>query len=112
MSQQVKVRAFEYSRAAQTIEVPTSMGVTTDEPAAGLGVFRILTPEHGDLRLTWEADAPQAVKDAELTFNRLRDTGLTPYRMGGGKKPSNRLDQFDRTERDVVFLPTQLAAGG
>jgi hypothetical protein len=86
--------------------------MTTDEPAAELSVFRVLTPEHGDLRLTYDADAPQAVKDAELTFNRLRDRGLTPYRMGAGKKPANRLDRFDRTARDVVFLPMQLVVGG
>lgn len=112
MTRGISVSVFEYSKAATKIEVPESMQVLEGEAGKSQGVFRLLTPEHGDLRLSWDSDAPQAVKDAEVTFNRLKSTGLTPYRMGGDKKPVNRLDAFDNKELDVVFLPMALVAGG
>lgn len=98
----------------ETVVIPPGLqrmkGARPDEHH---GVFRILHPEFGDERLTWDSRDFEQIKAAKKMFLDLIKKGLKPFMVGrDGKVSSKAMAEFDPRAEEVVFLPTKLVKGG
>lgn len=83
------------------------------EPEEGHFVFRILNPESGDDRLTWNPMSLLELQGAKKLFMDLVKKGLKPFKVGmDGKATSEAMSQFDPRAGEVMFLATAMVAGG
>jgi hypothetical protein len=83
------------------------------EKPAGHFMFRILSQEKGDERLTWDSSSLRELQGAKEMFVNLIKKGLKPFRVGvDGKATSEVMDEFDPHAEEVIFLPQALVAGG
>lgn len=98
------------------VEVPESLEILSDPKArvkAGLGCMRIMTVADGDKRVVWDKNRSQEIRDAKLTFNKLVEQGLVPYRVGpGGKASPTVMAEFDAEAEEILFLPIKQVVGG
>jgi hypothetical protein len=96
----------------EEVEVPDEIQILQDVPE-GHFCFRILDPEKGDERLTWDALDFRQIKAAKKLFVDLVKKGLKPFRVGtNGKATSEAMSEFDPEAEEVIFLPQALVAGG
>ena len=98
------------------VEVPDGVQILEGgaEKPAGHHIFRILHPEKGDERLTWDHTNFADIKGAKKLFVDLVEKGLTPYRVGvNGRATSEVMDEFDPSAEEVIFLAEKtLVVGG
>ncbi|HEX6481484.1 MAG TPA: hypothetical protein VF043_21805 [Ktedonobacteraceae bacterium] len=74
-------------------------------------MLRVMS-RRGDDRITWDAEkavagdqeAAAAIREAERIFAQERSKGATAFRINPGK-PSERIEQFDRTAEQIVLIP-------
>jgi hypothetical protein len=102
-------------KLTSTIEVPAEMQILEngDPPPANHFMFRILHPQKGDERLTWDASDFFGIRAAKKMFVELIEKGLKPFRVGiDGKATAEIMDEFDPTAEEVIFLPQALVTGG
>lgn len=117
---EVAKRKIEFSALAGTtlkesIEVPDEITVLEDDQPVPENhfVFRILSPEKGDERLTWNSRSLMEIQAAKDMFVDLIKKGLKPFKVGvNGKATSEVMDEFDPSAEEVIFLPQALVAGG
>ena len=103
------------SQASAPIEIPDELVLLEgkQEPKKGNGVFRILSPQFGDQRVTWDSASLQEINAAKKLFLDLVKQGLTPYKVGlDGKKTSEVMREFEATSEEIIFVPTKLITGG
>jgi hypothetical protein len=75
----------------------------------GTGVLSYLTPENGDVRLTWEHGNADDIATARRAFNDLRGKGYLAYRLTAGRRGQEpqreRIHRFDPDAEQVVLVP-------
>lgn len=120
MTETAEARTIELTTLAGTsikekIEVPDGVHIMEDgdEKPASHFMFRILSQEKGDERLTWDSTSLRELQAAKQMFVNLIKKGLKPFRVGtDGKATSEVMDEFDPHAEEVIFLPQALVAGG
>lgn len=99
-----------------TVEVPSEIKFLEDGDQVPKGhcCIRILHPNKGDERLTWDSTVLLELQQAKKLFIDLVKKGLTPYRVGlNGQSTAEVMDEFDPHAEEVIFMPTAtLVAGG
>jgi len=96
----------------------TTLAVVTDEEIGfyernkGFGMFRILDQKEGDKRLVWNRLSLGDISEAHRMFDRFIGEGLQAYRVGSDGKQGGRMESFDPTAEEVLFLPIKLVVGG
>ena len=105
------VKTFSKKR----IPIPEELHVLEDgtEIPSGHCVFRIMTQEDGDKRVTWDRGSIPEINSAKDMFMRLLREGMVPYKVGaGGRATSEVMSEFDPSAEEVVFMPIGAIAGG
>jgi hypothetical protein len=81
----------------------------SDEVPAGMGVMSYLTPQDGDVQVSWDRDSPEDVRHARRTFEDLKTKGYLAYRVeprGRGREPERvQVRQFDPEDHQLVLVP-------
>lgn len=110
----ITIPVLRNTKLRETVEVPDGIQILEDEPVPdGHHCFRILDPEKGDERLTWDRQDFRQIKAAKDMFVKLIKKGLKPFKVGtDGKATSEAMSEFDPTAEEVIFLPQALVAGG
>ncbi len=112
----VEFSSFANSKA--TTKVKTTLQTATDENISkcerdkNIGLFRILNQKDGDKRLIWNRMNMGDIAEAEKMFNEFVKQGLAAYNVVPGGKSGSRMERFDPTAEEVIFLPLNLVAGG
>jgi len=76
-------------------------------------MIRILDPERGDERITWNRKSLKQILEAKALFLKLVKKGLTPYRVeAGGKLAVKAMKEFDASAEEILFKPKGIAVGG
>lgn len=100
------------------VTLETSLAVATDdmietfEKDRKFGIFRILNQKDGDKRLVWNRLSLADMNEASRMFDQFTAEGLQGYRVGGDGRQGERMEKFDPTAEEVIFLPIKLVAGG
>lgn len=97
------------------VDIPEALTILEDGQSVpkGFGCFRILHPEKGDERVTWDSTMLNQIQEAKKMFLDLVKKGLTPYRVGvNGSASSQVMQEFDPHAEEVIFMPTALVVGG
>lgn len=103
------------SSGYQEVNLPDSLKLAKDgdKPEPGKGMFRIMTPEDGDVRVVWDSRSLDEIEDAKMMFDELKDKGLTPFKVGvDGQATSEEMEEFDCEAEEIIFLPMEMVAGG
>ena len=114
-ARQIELTILAGSRVKEKFDVPDELQILEDgqEVPEGHSIFRILSQEKGDERLTWCSQSLQEIQAAKKMFVDLIKKGLKPFRVGiDGKATSEVMDEFDPSAEEVIFLPQALVAGG
>lgn len=79
-------------------------------PDDGKHVMRVMAPDKGDYKVTWDPENETEVDEARKTFDDLREKGMTAYSVDrkGGK--GRVLTAFD-PEADAMILAPALQGG-
>lgn len=102
-------------RVKEEVEIPEGVRRLEDgvQPEEGHVVFRILHPEKGDDRLTWDPMSLLELQGAKKLFMDLVKKGLKPFKVGvDGKATAEAMSRFDPRAGEVMFLATAMIAGG
>jgi hypothetical protein len=82
-------------------------------PPAGHGVMSYLTPQDGDVEVTWDKNNPGDVRHARRTFDDLLRAGYLAYRIesrGRGREPERvQVRQLDPEDSRLVLTPPMRA---
>lgn len=109
----ITVPVLKGSAVREEVIVPEGIQILEGEVPPGHFCFRIMDPEKGDERLTWDAKDWFQIKAAKELFVKLIKKGLKPFRVGtDGKATSEAMSEFDPHAEEVIFLPQALVAGG
>ena len=103
------------SKLKTSIDISEELSVLGDGESVPInhGCFRIMHPDIGDERITWDKSSLLQIRDAKELFIKFIKEGLTPYRVGtNGKASSEVMDEFDAAAEEVIFLPVSLCVGG
>lgn len=115
MTKTIEFSALKGSSLKETAEVPSDLNILEDDQTIPDGhyVFRILSPEKGDERLTWNSRSLAELQAAKQLFVDLIKKGLKPFRVGvDGEATSEAMSEFDPSAEEVIFLPQSLVVGG
>lgn len=113
-SPELTVLEFSPIRGGQKTRIETELQKLDDgqQPQPGQHCFRIMN-ENGDDRLVWDAGSIREINAARRAFVDLVKKNMTPYKVGvGGNASSEVMETFDPAAEEVIFLDTQLVAGG
>jgi len=109
------VQTVARSSVAAEIAVPDELRILDDgeQPPAGAGIFRVMTPQDGDKRVVWERTLAE-IREAKKLFVKLVKEGLTPYRVDAesGRATAEVMREFDPAAGEVIFMPVALVKGG
>jgi hypothetical protein len=85
-----------------------------EELQPGERMFRIMTPEDGDKRLTWNARFLDQIAEAKRKFLELVQQGLVPHKVGPkGTTLPEVMTEFEEDAEEIIFLPSyNLVVGG
>lgn len=107
-----------FSQGKIHVNLETSLRTPNDQEFAliegnkNFGVFRILDQKEGDKRLVWNRMSMGDIAEAGRMFDQFIKEGLSAYRVGGDGRQGARMDGFDPTAEEVLFLPIKMVAGG
>lgn len=107
------VLEFSPIRGGQKKRLETELQKLEDgDQLNGRFCFRIMN-ENGDDRLVWDSSSMAELREAKKAFVELVKQGMTPYRVGvNGEATSEVMREFDPKAEEVIFMDTQLVAGG
>jgi hypothetical protein len=112
----IDVTVLLNTKLKATVEVPSEIQFLEDgqQLEKGRHCIRIMHPDKGDERLTWDSTSLAELQQAKKLFIDLVKKGLTPYRVGlNGQSTAKVMDEFDPHAEEVIFMPTAtLVAGG
>jgi hypothetical protein len=114
MSTTIEFTALANTSLKEQVAVPDGLHVVEDTvPPEHDRMFRILSPEKGDERLTWNSRSLAELQAAKQMFKDLIKKGLKPFKVGlDGAATSDVMHEFDPLAEEVIFLPQALVAGG
>lgn len=111
----IEVTLISGTRLKESIEVPDGLTILEDnqEVPTDHNIFRILSQEKGDERLTWNSRSLMEIRAAKDMFVSLVKKGLKPFKVGiNGEATSDVMQEFDPSAEEVIFLPQALVRGG
>jgi len=112
----IELTIIKGTKLKETIEVPAELHIIDDAgeiPATHNRMFRILSQEKGDERITWDSRSLADIRAAKEMFISFIKKGLKPFKVGlNGKATAEVMREFDPLAEEVIFLPHQLVAGG
>lgn len=103
------------TRLKEVVDVPEELTILEDNQAVPENhfVFRILSQEKGDERLTWNSRSLMEIQAAKKMFVDLIKKGLKPFKVGvSGEATSEIMTEFDPSAEEVIFLPHKMVMGG
>jgi len=114
VSKVIKLRTLQGSTLSEDYEVPEGLHIVEDEiPSDHNRMFRILSQEKGDERVTWDARSLADIRAAKQMFVDFVKKGLKPFKVGlDGKASAEVMREFDPLAEEVIFLPMARVAGG
>ena len=75
----------------------------------GRGILSYLTPEDGDVRLSWEHGNADDVATARRAFDDLRRKGYLAYKITAGRRGAeaqrDQIRTFDPEAGQIVLVP-------
>lgn len=95
-----------------TLDVVEDKDISTFENNPSFGVFRIIDQAHGDKRLVWNRLNMNDIREADSMFKNFISQGLEAFRVGGDGKTGSKMDAFDPTAEEIIFLPIKLVTAG
>jgi hypothetical protein len=111
--QTLEITPLKNSSLRERIDFPLKRLKDGEKVEEHFHVFRILTPEDGDVRVVWDRREMAQIRDAKKMFDDCIKKGLVPYKVGtDGKATSEIMDEFDAKAEEVIFLPIQQVVGG
>ena len=95
------------------VEIPDSLQIIEEAVRpANKSMFRIITREDGDKRVTWNSGSIQQRGDAAQFFRKLIDQGMKAFKVGVSGKPTEEMKEFDPDAEEVLFMPMPAIVGG
>ena len=80
-----------------------------DQIPAGTGVMSYLTPQDGDVQVSWDRGNDEDVRHARRVFDDMKARGYLAYRVesrGRGRDPERvQVRQFDPEDHQLVLVP-------
>lgn len=95
-----------------TLESPSDEKFSEYEHNPKFGIFRIIDQREGDKRLVWNRMSIADIAEANNMFDQFIKQGLEAFRVGGNGKAGSRMEKFDPTAEEVLFLPMKMITGG
>ncbi len=74
-----------------------------------MALLRVLCAQ-GDLKVEWDVEKEETVREAERIFRENAAKGYTGFRVDEGADAAQRLDRFDPEAKQIVQIPR--IAGG
>lgn len=112
----LKLRIIDKSSASIDVIIGESLGLLespTDKPKPFHGVMRVMTPQDGDKRVTWDSRDFTQIREAKEMFDKCVAEGLVPYCVDTlGKASPQVMTDFDPHAEEVIFLPIRQVVGG
>lgn len=59
----------------------------------------------GDTKVMWSKDAPEEVKAAKATFDRLKKKGYLAYKVREDGEKGEVIQEFDKTAGRIIMSP-------
>jgi hypothetical protein len=69
-----------------------------------MGLLRVLCGR-GDVKIGWELDEAEAVREAERIFRENAARGYAAFRVDAGVAGAVRIDAFDPTAQEIIQVP-------
>lgn len=69
-----------------------------------MGLLRVLCGR-GDVKIAWELDEAEAVREAEAIFRENAARGYAAFRVDDGVGAAVRIDGFDPAAREIIQVP-------
>jgi hypothetical protein len=84
----------------------------SDEVVSGRSVMSYMTPEDGDVEVSWTIGNLDEVETARATFDRLHGKGYLAYRTSGrgSRAQRDQIREFDPQAGRITMVPP--LAGG
>ena len=115
-SHTIELTIIKGTKLKETIEVPAELHIVDDAgeiPATHNRMFRILSQEKGDERITWDSRSLADIRAAKEMFISFIKKGLKPFKVGlNGKATAEVMREFDPLAEEIIFLPQALVTGG
>lgn len=120
LTRSINIPLLSGTNLREDIEVPAELKILegTDEPELGCCAIRILDPQFGDKRITWDSRSLAEIQAAKKMFVELIKKGYKPYKVSAdGKKSNEVMTEFDPSAEEVVMVeiimvPMPLVVGG
>jgi hypothetical protein len=71
---------------------------------SAMGLLRVLCGR-GDVKVEWELDATDAVREAERIFRENAARGYAAFRVDSGVEGAVRIDEFDPRAKEIIQVP-------
>lgn len=112
----IDVTVLLNTKCKASVEIPSKIKFLEDgqQLEKGRHCIRIMHPDKGDERLTWDSTSLIEIQQAKKLFINLVKQGLTPYHVGlNGQSSAKVMEEFNPHAEEVIFMPTAtLVAGG
>lgn len=112
----IKVKTLQGSNIQEEVIIPDELHVVDDngmKPVHHDRMFRILSQDKGDDRITWDSQSLADIRAAKNMFVDFIKKGLKPFKVGvDGKVTAEVMREFDPLAEEVIFLPMARVAGG
>lgn len=68
-------------------------------------VMRVMTPNDGDLRMTWDPAKPDEVERVRAVFDEMKAKGYTAFRSDEKGKKASAMKTFDPDAEAIILAP-------
>lgn len=75
------------------------------EKSIGAHLLRIMDPNEGDLRFTWDPDIPEQVGVARDSFYAAREKGMVGYKVRRDGSKGTIAKEFDPRAEAIIMAP-------
>ncbi len=72
--------------------------------------MHVMTPQHGDFRMTWDPDKPDEVAAAKEQFEKFRKKGYWAYKVNRLGNKGEVVTSFDPEAEKLIMAP-QVSGG-
>lgn len=77
----------------------------TETTKTGEGTLRVMSPNHGDLSVTWDRSKADEIEKARGEFDEARGRGFAAYSMEAGGGRGTLIREFDPSADTIVLAP-------
>jgi hypothetical protein len=112
----IKVKVLQGSKLEEEVIIPDELHVVGDDgmkPVEHNRMFRVLSQDKGDDRITWDSRSLADIRAAKDMFVDFIKKGLKPFKVGvDGQATAEVMREFDPLAEEVIFLPMARVVGG